>query len=172
MEQTPIDIVRSFADVPTLECVIYCVVFGSVWPNLTMDNSWNEKKHNKGGIKIYDKYDNIFRCKNAFTKFITIYDNLRPDKEISQFFGLHESKAKVELYKTKRENVTFIDEKDKDGDLIIHKFGEFLIDVGNKYDRSNREVEIKMKMGGTFISATAKYCKTGDTFKITCLYED
>lgn len=44
MEQTPIDIVRSFADVPTLECVIYCVVFGSVWPNLTMDNSWNEKK--------------------------------------------------------------------------------------------------------------------------------
>jgi len=31
------------ADDTTIMRAIYCVVFGSVWPNLTMDNSGNEK---------------------------------------------------------------------------------------------------------------------------------
>ena len=73
--------------------------------------------------------------------------------------------AQVELYKTLKENAIFSDEKG------VEKFGEFIVDVGNKFDNSDKEVEIKMKFGRTFISASAIYCKTGDKFKITCLYE-
>ena len=94
-----------------------------------------------------------------------------PDKEISHIFVLNNSKGIIELYKTSRENVTFCDEKDEKEESIVFKFGEFWIDVGNKFDMLNKKVEVKMKMGGTFISATAKYCKTGDESKITCLYE-
>ena len=128
--------------------------------------------HKNKGIKIYNKIDQTYRCKNCFSKFITINDNLRPDKEICQKYIMNNSKVHIKLYKTKRNNVKFIDEKDEFGNLIVHKFGEFIIDVGNNYDKSKREVEIKMKLGGTFISVSAIYAKTGDNSKITCLYED
>ena len=133
---------------------------------------WEDEKHKNGGIKIYDPIDKIDRCKNAFTKFITKEDNLRPDKEISHIFVLNNSRANIELYKTDRENVTFCDEKDENEKPIVFKFGEFWIDVGDKFDILNKKVKVKMKMGGTFISAKAIYCKTGDESKITCLYDN
>ena len=126
---------------------------------------WDKKKHKNGGIKVYDPLDKIDRCKNSFTKFITINDNLRPDNEITHSFVLNNSQASVELFKTKKEDAIFTDEEG------VEKFGEFIIDVANKFDESNKEVEVKMKLGGTFISASAIYCKTKDKFKITCLYE-
>ena len=73
--------------------------------------------------------------------------------------------AQVELYKTLKEDAIFSNEKG------VEKFGEFIVDVKNKFDNSDKEVEVKMKLGGAFISASAIYCKTGDKFKITCLYE-
>ena len=126
---------------------------------------WNDNIHKNGGIKVYDESDKIYRCKNAFTKFITINSNLRPDTEISHRFLLNNSMAQVELYKTLKEDAIFSNEKG------VEKFGEFIVDVKNKFDNSDKEVEVKMKLGGTFISASAIYCKTGDKFKITCLYE-
>ena len=107
-----------------------------------------------------------------FQKFITKNENLRPDKEICHKFIMNNSKANVQLYKTDKDNATFCDERDENGNIITTKFGEFIIDVENKkFDESNKEVEVKMKLGGTFISTSAIYCKTGDEFKITCLYE-
>ena len=126
---------------------------------------WNDNIHKNGGIKVYDESDKIYRCKNAFTKFITINSNLRPDTEISHRFLLNNSMAQVELYKTSKKDAIFCNEKD------VEKFGQFIVDVKNKFDNSDKEVEVKMKLGGTFISASAIYCKTGDKFKITCLYE-
>ena len=138
---------------------------------IKVSDIWDEKIHKNKGIKVYDNIDKMYRCNNCFSKFITINDNLRPDQEICQKYILNNSIAPIKLYKTKRNNVTFVDENDEYGKLIVHKFGQFIIDVGNKYDISNREVEIKMKLGGTFISATAIYKKTGDNSKITCLYD-
>ena len=126
---------------------------------------WDEKRHSKGGIKVYDPIDKLWRCKNSFTQFITVEDNLRPDDEISHKFILNNSQANVELFKTLKREAIFTDEKG------VEKFGEFIINVENKFDESNKEVEVKMKLGGTFISASAIYCKTKDEFKITCLYE-
>ena len=136
---------------------------------------WNENKHKKldkkESRKVYDSINKIHKCKNCFEKFITKGDNLRPDKEISQTFIMNNKKVTIELYKTDRDNATFIDEKDENGNLIVKKFGQYDIDVGDKYDMSNREIEVKMKLGGTFISSSAIYKKTRDEAKITCLYE-
>ena len=130
---------------------------------------WNEEIHINGGKKVYDEKNKIYKCINCFTKFITKNDNLRPDQEKSHKFIMNNSNVAIQLYKTEKENATFIDEKDEKGNLIIQKFGHFNIDVGEQYE-NNREVEIKMKLGGTFISLSAIYKKTGHNF--TCLYED
>ena len=79
---------------------------------------WNETMHKNGGKKVYDKVDKVYRCKNAFTKFITINDNLRPYDEISHRFIMNNSKAFVVLYKTSRKNATFIDETDEKGNFF------------------------------------------------------
>ena len=133
---------------------------------------WEEEKHKNGGIKKYDSFDKIYRCKNSFKKFITKNENLRPDKEITHLFVINHPKINIELYKTDKQDASFCDERDDKDNLIVTKFGEFIIDVGNDFDISKREVEVKMKMGGTFITATAIYLKTGKASKITCLYED
>ena len=132
---------------------------------------WNEKNHREGGIKAYDSINKIDKCINCFERFITIEQKLRPDKEISHTFIMNNKKVKIKLYKTDKDNAKFIDEKDEKGNLILTKFADYIIDVGDKYDMSNREVEVKMKLGGTFISSSAIYKKTKDEAKITCLYE-
>ena len=81
------------------------------------------------------------------------------------------SKAIVKLYKTEYKNITFCDEKDEKGNLKIFKFGEFIIDVGDNFDIKKRDADVKMKIGGTFISAEAIYCKTGESAKTTCLFD-
>ena len=132
---------------------------------------WNEEEHKNGGIKIYDKIDKIYKCENLFSKFITINDNIRPDREIIQSYKMCDSNVMVELYKTKEKNVAFINEVDNNGNLKIEKFGEFNIDVGNDFDVKDRNVKVRMKMGGTFISCVAIYCKTKKKAKITCLFK-
>ena len=134
-------------------------------------DKWDEKLHNNGGIKIYDELDKIFRCENIFSKFIDKNESISFDKEIINSYKMAFSKVTVELYKTKYKNIIFCDEKDENGNLKIFKFGEFIIDVGNNFDISKRDAYVKMKIGGTFISAKAIYCKTGESAKITCLFD-
>ena len=132
--------------------------------------AWKEK-YQKGGKKIFDELDDKFVCENIFSKFITKNENISPDREIVHSYSMSFSKVAVELYKTDEENVTFCDEKDKNGNLKVSKFAEFIIDVGNDFDISKREAIVKMKIGGTFINASAIYRKTGKNSKITCIYE-
>lgn len=131
---------------------------------------WKEK-YNEGGIKKFYEIENNDMCDNIFSKFISKYENLRPDKEIIKSYAMCKSKINIELYKTELDNVQYCDEKNEKGELKALKFGEFIIDVGDEFDVNQREALVKMKMGGTFITASAIYCKTGKHAKITCLYE-
>ena len=132
---------------------------------------WNNKMHKKGGIQIIDEYDNNYKCENCFSKFITKNENLNPKMEIIKRYTMTSSKVTIELYKTEEENVTFCDERNEKGELKVHKLGEFIIDVGNNYDTSNRDAKVIMKVGGIFISVSAIYCPTNSKAKIICLYE-
>ena len=133
--------------------------------------AWNEKLHHNGGIKIYDELDKKYRCENLFSKFIDKNESISSDEEIVNSYNMLFSKVTVELYKTEYKNIIFCDEKDENGNLKIFKFGEFIIDVGNNFDISGRSAKVIMKIGGTFISAKAIYCKTGESAKISCLFE-
>ena len=130
---------------------------------------WNEEIHRNGGKLIVEDNENI--CENCFSKFITKNEDIMSDQIITKNYEMAFSKVTVELYKTEENNVYFCDEKDKNGNNKADKFGEFIIDVGNNFNPSKRNAIVKMKMGGTFISAWAIYCATGKNAKIKCLYE-
>ena len=132
---------------------------------------WNEELHHNGGKKIYDELDKDYICENLFSKFIDKNESISSDKEIVKSYKMCFSKVAVELYKTEYKNITFCDEKDEKGNLKIFKFGEFIIDVGYNFDIKKRDALVKMKIGGTFISSKAIYCKTGESAKTTCLFD-
>ena len=49
--------------------------------------------------------------------------------------------------------IFFCDEKDENGNLIVSKLGELIIDAKDKYDPLKKKVIVEMKIGGTFVSA-------------------
>jgi len=132
---------------------------------------WNEEIHGNGGIKIYDDLKDEYKCANCFSKFITINEDIRNDQYITHQYLMSSSEVTIKLYKTKEKNVVFIDEQNEKGELKVTKFAEFTIDVGQNFDTSNRKAEVKMKLGGTFLSVSAIYCLTGEDAKIKTLYE-
>ena len=77
----------------------------------------------------------------------------------------------IAFYKTLKENCKYIDEKDKFGNLIIYKFGAVKFDIKN-FDKAHPQVRINMKMGGTYIYATAIYLNNNIEIQITQNFED
>ena len=51
------------------------------------------------------------------------------------------------------------------------KFGELVFDVGDKYDKNDRDLIIELEMGGTFISANIRYKNEYDIKKLEEKYE-
>ena len=127
--------------------------------------NWKEEKHKDKGIKIFNEYDGE-QCANLFSKFITRNQYIDFDKIISKNYFANKVKPLIEFYKTFKDNCKYIDEKDENGQLIIEKFGEVEFDIGEDFDEYNRKVRIDMKMGGTYIYASAVYLKTGKELKI------
>ena len=131
---------------------------------------WDEELHHNGGKKVNDEFNNSY-CKNYFSKFIDKNESISSDKEIVNSYEMISSKSTIKLYKTEYENIMFVDEEDEKGNLKIFKFAELIIDVGNNFDISKRDTLVKMKIGGTFISVEAIYCKTGKSAKAYCLFD-
>ena len=138
---------------------------------MNSNDYWNEELHSGKGEKFYDEDNKVYRCRNCFSKFITINEDIRNDQYITHQYLMSSSKVIIKLYKTKEKNVVFIDEQNEKGELKVTKFAEFIIDVGQNFDTSNRKAEVKMKLGGTFLSVSAIYCLTGEDAKIKTLYE-
>ena len=106
---------------------------------------------------------------NVFSKIINKGDNVYSDQEMEGTYYMNSSKATIELYRTENDNVKFCDEKDGHGEPIIHKFGEYIIDVGEDFDENNRKVLIRINLGGTFVTSSAIYCKTNIQKKVVYL---
>ena len=138
---------------------------------INVREKWKDSIHNSGGKKIFDKIEKRYYCENIFSKFITKGDELRPEEIIEKSYIINGPKATIELYKTEENDVLFCDQKDEDGKLKIWKFAEYEIDVGNDYDINEREIIVKMKLGGTFITSMAIYCKTNKKADARCLFE-
>jgi hypothetical protein len=120
------------------------------------------------GIKCTQKIDNI-EYHNVFSIIINKGDNVCSDQELEATYYMNSSKATIELYRTENKDVKFCDEKDERGELKIHKFGEYIIDVGEDFDENNRKVLVRIKLGGTFVTSSAIYCKTNKQSKVILL---
>ena len=138
---------------------------------IKVSKKWKDSIHNSGGKKRFDEIEKIFKCTNIFSKFITKGDELRPDEIIEKSYNIKGPKATIELYKTEENNVLFCDQKDENGKLKIWKFAEYEIDVGNDFDIKEKEIIVKMKLGGTYITSMAIYCKTNKKADARCLFE-
>ena len=129
-----------------------------------MSKLWDENKHRDKGIKEYNDLKG-YQCINLFSKFITINQYIGFEQIISKEYDTIGAKPKIIFYKTLKENCTYIDEKDENSNLIINKFGEVVFDIGEDYDVNNRMIRIDMKLGGTYIYASAIYLKNGKKIK-------
>ena len=123
------------------------------------ENDWIEEYEGKGK-KI--EINGNFYCENLFSKFITKNQNIPYDQVIRNYYFMDSPMIIIDLYKTNKDNPTFIDEKDDNGNLIVSKFGEIILDVKDKFDPNSKEVIVEMKFGGTFISISAKYVKNNE----------
>ena len=125
---------------------------------------WEENRYKDKGIKISTELDGD-QCSNLFSKFITRNQYIHFDQIISHKYTALEIIPPIVFYKSFKENCKYVDEKDENNQLIIEKFGEVEFDIGKDFDEYNRKVRIDMKMGGTYIYASAVYLKTGKKIK-------
>ena len=131
---------------------------------IQIHQDWSDKNHKDKGIKIYNEFEG-YQCSNLFSKFITRNQYIEFDEIISKKLTAIKIKPSIVFYKTLKENCIYIDEKDENDQLIIEKFGEVEFNIGEDFDKNNRDVRIDMKMGGTYIYVSAIYLKTGKKIK-------
>ena len=129
-------------------------------------DTWEDKYEGKGIKEYSELYQNYF-CENLFSKFITRNEYIEFDSIIKNDYDATGSNPSIILYKTLKENCTFIDEKDENGKLIIEEFGSFDFDIGEDFDKDDRRIIIEMKLGGTYIDVCAIYVKTGKKIRST-----
>lgn len=132
---------------------------------------WNEELHKNGGKKIFNTLTNKYDCDNLFEKFITKGEEIPSNKVISKNFLMPSPSIVIDLFKTEKENVTFCDEKEN-GKNISQKFGELYIEVKDGFDPFENSIRVDMKMGGTFISMSAIFVKTGKKASTICIFDD
>ena len=120
---------------------------------------WNESLYGKrNDLKYFDKIENGYYCKNVFCPIILKNQKVGINEIISKEYKLSSSKNIVKFYKTKYNNVIFIDEKlTKTSKNKLMQFGELCLDVGNSFDINKRDIVIELYLGGTFIDAKIKY---------------
>ena len=89
-----------------------------------MDSSyiWNDELHSKDGNKFYDKERKVWLCKDCFSKFITINQNLELGEEIIKNFTFPNSrKCLMNFYKTLKCDPIFVFEKGiESGGVFFH----------------------------------------------------
>ena len=123
------------------------------------EDDWINDYEGKGK-KI--KINGNFYCENLFSKFITKNQRIPFNQVIKNSYFMDCPTIIIDLYKSNKDNPTLIDEKDDQGNLIVDKFGEIILDVKDEYDPNKKEVIVEMKFGGTFISISAKYVKNNE----------
>jgi hypothetical protein len=127
---------------------------------------WDENLYKKNGIKKFNDMEKKWKCTNLFSKFITRNEYIEFNEIKSRKYVAIQKKPSIIFYKTLKNDCKYIDEKDENNKLIIKKFGEVIFDIENGFDMENRNVRINLKLGGTYIYATAEYLKNGKKLEI------
>ena len=105
---------------------------------------WKEDKHSEMGKIIFNSEIDKWECKNCFSKFITINQNLKLNDVISQSYKMiRKRRCHFKFYKTKKSNPIFTFEEG------IELIGECELDVGKNYkhyiDKNKNKIMIIKK---------------------------
>ena len=131
---------------------------------MDLSDIWNDELHSKDGKKFYDKERKVWLCKDCFSKFITINQNLELGEEIIKNFTFPNSrKCLMNFYKTLKCDPIFVFEKG------IEKIGQLIFEIEKDYPPGKRNITVTMRIGGTFIDVKCVHIKSGKAIK-TKLY--
>lgn len=126
------------------------------------ESSWLDKFDNiPEADKFFDVENNRFLCLNRFTLFYKKNQAINVTEEgKKKKLGMNSEHCTVKFYKSDFDGPVYvIGQKDQKGNIITEKFGELEFTVEN-FDEKECDVEIEIKLGGTFISAKIEYLKT------------
>ena len=105
-------------------------------------------------------------CDNCFDKFIEINQNIKIDEKITKsgFMG-GKRFCEINFHKTLKPDPIFVFEE---GMIFI---GKCRLDARKEYEKfEEREINITMKFGGTFIDVSAIHLKSGNIVKVKLLF--
>ena len=128
--------------------------------------SWIEKLDNVlGAEKIWVPEENKYLCSN---RFIVFYKKNHPIDVASEGkkrkLGMNSESCTVQFYKSDFDGPIYVvDQLNDKSEPMTEKFGELQFTVED-FDEKECDVEIEVKLGGTFISSKITYLKTGKQF--------
>ena len=131
---------------------------------------WKDDYEGKG-IKSYQEVEKDYYCTNLFHKYITRNQYILFDKIITHNFQALNPNPEIKFYKTNKEDCTYTDEKDENGNLILEKLGSATFEIGKDFDVNQRDVIIEMKLGGTYIEICAILTKNGKKLNISQTFD-
>ena len=125
-------------------------------------NEWNENIHSKGGKKIYDEVNNVWRCEDCFSIFFKINQNLSVGQEITKNYEMAGPRYfELKIYKTTRKDVPiFVKEEG------VEEMGKWMLDAKTDYPPKQRDFTVTMRVGGTFIDVKAKHKISGNKINV------
>ena len=127
---------------------------------------WDDKKYSEKGEKYYNKAVKNWYCKDCFSKFIEINQDLKYEAQISHIFHAQGHEPLFSFYKSEKPNPIFIYEEG------VFKIGECQLFIDKKYNNiKDRALKVILKFGGTFIDVTAIHLKSGKSVKTTLTFD-
>ena len=135
---------------------------------IKVNHKWDDKKYSRNELKYFNETFKEWYCKDCFKKFIEINKSIKyKDQIIEKNIFSDDCLPKISIYKTKKKNPIYIDEEG------IIKIGECNLEIDGEYSNKSydREIEIIMKFGGTFIDVIMIHVKSGKKINTTFMFD-
>ena len=130
---------------------------------IKISEDWNYLKHSKRqDLKYFCTYEKKYKCRNIFSPIILKNKNITIDNWVSKNYSLLASNCSVVFMKTDYDNALYTDDLDKK----CEKFGEINFNAGKEYDENDKDLIVKLKLGGTFIDAKVIYKEVEQTMPL------
>ena len=125
-------------------------------------DKWKDKFDKIRGVqRIYDETRKEDVILNFFSVFYKKYQNINVTKKGERrIYDMNSENCGIVFYKSDFDGPVYVvGQLDEKGNCITEEFGKLMFNVEN-FDEKEPEVEIEIKLGGTFIIAEIEYLKT------------
>jgi hypothetical protein len=117
---------------------------------------WNEKIHCNVGEKYFDEEEKKYRCKDCFDLFIQVGQTIKINvKKVHHFHMVGPRYCSLKFYKCYKKRPILCKE---DG---VEMIGQDKLDLKKDYPKDERDIDIEMKFGGTYVEDECLHKKCG-----------